>query len=73
MFSIYVHLKVSVKNRFIPEMAFTPLYYLKKLIFEISNPKKRPWKKVENFGALARTSYVKDMTVAGLKIEKGIM
>ena len=69
MFSIYVHLKVSVKNRFIPEMAFTPLYYLKKLIFEISNPKKGPYKKVEHFGVLARTSSLKEMAVAGLKID----
>ena len=49
-------------------MAFTPLYYPNKSIFELQNPKTDLEKKVENFGALARTSYVKEMTVAGLKI-----
>ena len=50
-------------------MAFSPLYYLKKSIFEIQNPKKDLEKRVWNFGALARTSYVKEMTVADLKID----
>ena len=50
-------------------MAFSPLYYLKKFILEIYNPKNDLEKKVKNFGALARTSYVKEMTVAGLKID----
>ena len=49
-------------------MAFSPLYYHKKSIFEIQNQKKDLEKKVENFGAIARTSYVKEMTVAGLKM-----
>ena len=50
-------------------MAFTPLYYPKKSIFEIKNPKTDLEKKGKNFGALALTSYVKVMTVAGLKID----
>ena len=49
-------------------MAFTPLYYPKKSIFEIKNPKTDLEKKGKNFGALALTSYVKVMTVAGLKM-----
>ena len=50
-------------------MAFSPLYYLKISIFDIQNPKKDLEKKVKQFGGLARTSYVKEMTVAGLKID----
>ena len=50
-------------------MAFTPLYYPKKSIFELQNPKKDLQKKGGNFGALARTSSLKEMAVAGLKID----
>ena len=49
-------------------MAFTPLYYSKKSIFELQNPKKDPEKKVENFGVVMRFSSLKEMAVAGLKI-----
>ena len=50
-------------------MSFLPLYYPKKSIFELQNWKKDLEIKVENFGALARISSLKEMAVAGLKIE----
>ena len=44
-------------------------FEVQKLIFEIKSPRKDLEKKVENFAALARISSLKEMAVAGLKID----
>ena len=50
-------------------MAFTPLYYPKNHFRNLKSKKKDLEKKDENFGALARISSLKEMVVAGLKID----
>ena len=50
-------------------MFVLPLYYPKKSIFELQNWKKDFEKKFKNLGALPRISSLKEMAVAGLKID----
>ena len=62
-------LKVPSQNRFLPEIAFSPIYYPKKSIFEIQYRNKTLKKSLQFWArSPAPPTYVKEMAVAGLKI-----